>query len=121
MDIQGPPLPGAPRPYSVDITLPNVECSNCTLQMIQMMTDNPPYTTDALSDDIYYQCADITLAANAPDAGTQPMPDAGTGSGSGGGNNPGGEVNGGCSTGGGAGLPIALALLGLASLRRRRC
>jgi uncharacterized protein (TIGR03382 family) len=101
------------------ITLPMMECNNCTLQFIQVMTDKPPYTVDALSDDIYFNCADITLANNAPDAGNVGGgPDAGnTGSGSGSGSNMGGDISGGCSTGNATGL---LALLGLVGLRRRR-
>lgn len=55
-----------------EITLPNIECDNCTLQVIQFMTGNPPYND---GNDFYYQCADLVLSANAPDAGT---PDAGT-------------------------------------------
>lgn len=106
---------------SVEVTLPDMECSNCTLQLIQVMTNAPPYQADvaldADADDIYYQCADITLAADAPDPGTNPMPDAGTGGGNNNGNGQGGEINGGCSTGNATGL---LALLGLAGLRRRR-
>jgi len=27
----------------VPVTLPNVECDNCTLQLIQVMTDKPPF------------------------------------------------------------------------------
>jgi uncharacterized protein (TIGR03382 family) len=100
----------------MQVTLPNMECNNCTLQFIQVMNDKPPYSTDALSDDIYFNCADITLAANAPDAGMVSTPDAGMGSGSGSGSgNP--EISGGCSTGNATGL---LALLGLVGLRRRR-
>jgi MYXO-CTERM domain-containing protein len=56
--------------YSQDITLPNIECDNCTLQVIQVMTDKEPYGD---GDDLYYQCADITLSNAAvgeePDAG----------------------------------------------------
>jgi uncharacterized protein (TIGR03382 family) len=112
-DIQGPPLPGAPRPYQQDITLPDTACDNCTLQLIQIMTDNNTYDPAV---DVYYQCADITLVANnAPDAGMNAAPDAGTDQGSG--NNGGGEISSGCSTGNATGL---LALVGLLGLRRRR-
>src|SRR5687767_5344915 len=53
------------------ITLPNMTCENCTLQLIQLMTDKPPYTVDATSDDIYFQCADIALRGpGGTDAGT---------------------------------------------------
>lgn len=105
---------------SVEVTLPNIECSNCTLQLIQVMTDKPPYQADTALDgdanDIYYQCADIKLAADAPDPDDMPgMPDAGTDNG--GNSGVGGEIGGGCSTGNATGL---LAILGLAGLRRRR-
>jgi uncharacterized protein (TIGR03382 family) len=107
----------------MQVTLPNMECINCTLQMIMVMQNNPPYTTDAASNDIYFQCADITLAANAPDAGIPSDIDAGMDPG--GSNNEGsgtdlGKVSGGCATGHGTGLPIALALFGLVIRRRRR-
>lgn len=113
--------------YMFEITLPDIECNNCTLQLIQMMTDKPPYATTGPDDnDIYYQCADITLSRGAPDAGTGGGGgggggDAGTGNGGGGGNNNGGDIGGGCSTSGGAAaLPIALGLLGLVVRRRRQ-
>ena len=48
--------------YEQEITLPNVECDKCTLQVIQVMTDKPPYGD---GDDIYFQCADIVLSNSA--------------------------------------------------------
>ncbi len=64
--------------YRVSVTLPDVECDNCTLQLIQVMYDKPPYVVPG--NDIYYQCADLVLRrGDAPDAGT----DAGTGTGTG--------------------------------------
>jgi uncharacterized protein (TIGR03382 family) len=105
---------------STQVTLPNMECANCTLQFIQVMTDKPPYTIDANSDDIYFNCADITLSNTAPppmvDAGMPPAGgDAGT-------MDPSSETTGGCSTtGAGGSLWLALGLVGLgARLRRRR-
>jgi uncharacterized protein (TIGR03382 family) len=110
-DVQGNfPIQG--RMYMKAVTLPNIECTNCTLQVIQLMTDKPPYTTATSSDDIYYQCADIQLSNTAPpmvDAGVPPSGDAATV------DPPAGE--GGCSTGSGAGPAAAL---GLILLRRRR-
>jgi MYXO-CTERM domain-containing protein len=107
------------------ITLPNIECDNCTLQVISVMTTSANYSTADMGS-IYYQCADITLARNAPDAGPQATDnDAGIDPGGGGGGsetqyNP-TIVSGGCSTGGASGTaPVALALLGFAGLRRRR-
>jgi hypothetical protein len=56
------------RYYVETVTLPNVTCDNCTLQLIQVMYDKPPYET--ADDDIYYQCADLVLREGAPgDAG----------------------------------------------------
>lgn len=116
-------IPTATLQY--DVTLPNIACTNCTLQVIMVMTNNKPYDADAVGDatagDIYYQCADITLAQDPPDAGAMgTTPDAGGSSDAGIGGNPdSGGVTGGCSTGGATGLPVALVLLGLVGLRRR--
>jgi hypothetical protein len=46
------------------VTLPDVECEHCTLQVIQVMYDKPPYVTPG--NDIYYQCADLMLRRAAP-------------------------------------------------------
>ncbi|MBW2225541.1 MAG: hypothetical protein JRF54_15365, partial [Deltaproteobacteria bacterium] len=47
------------RAYVATVTLPDITCDNCTLQMIQVMYDKRLYTT--LGNDIYYQCADLVL------------------------------------------------------------
>lgn len=44
---------------SITITLPDVECDRCTLQVIQVMYDKRPITSPG--NDIYYQCADLVL------------------------------------------------------------
>jgi hypothetical protein len=58
------------RDYVATVTLPDVACDNCTLQVIQVMYDKPPYTTPG--NDIYYQCADLVLrwGGAPPDAGS---------------------------------------------------
>lgn len=64
--------------YSQEITFPNEECDNCTLQLIQIMTVNVPYNS------FYFQCVDIVLAgepAGDSDAGVGSDPGAATGSG----------------------------------------
>jgi MYXO-CTERM domain-containing protein len=115
--------PGAS--YRQMITLPNITCESCTLQVLQLMTDKPPYTVDALSDDIYYQCADIALrmpggggdagtdASAGPDAGQEP--DGGVGA---------TDLTGGCgcrtSHGQPSGIALAALALGIATRRRRR-
>ena len=49
--------------YTQSITLPDIECDDCTLQLIQVMTDRTPPTN-------YYSCADIQLTTT----GTLPPP-----------------------------------------------
>ena len=115
--------------YTQEVTLPDVECDNCTLQLIQVMTTNIPYNS------FYFQCADIVLSnsaeplADAGPGGTE-EPDAGEGGGSGGdgsdagiGGGDGGPppTTGGCSTTGqSSGLGALLLLLGALISRRRR-
>lgn len=41
--------------YSTEVQLPNIDCQNCTLQLIQFMYNDP--------EPHYYQCADITITA----------------------------------------------------------
>lgn len=48
-----------------NVTLPDIECDNCTLQIIQVMEDIPghgPYDGDS---DLYYRCVDIVLKRGA--------------------------------------------------------
>jgi MYXO-CTERM domain-containing protein len=45
-------------PYTAEVTLPDIECTNCTLQLIQVMTDKAPYGN---GDDIYHECANLVL------------------------------------------------------------
>jgi uncharacterized protein (TIGR03382 family) len=101
--------------YEVQVTLPDIECDNCTLQLIQMMTDKPPFSLPG--NDIYYRCADLTLrtGAGSVDAGP-PAPDAGPGGGGGDGD------GGGCNAGGQSapGFAWLLALGALAYVGRRR-
>jgi len=53
------------------VTLPDVSCSNCTLQVLQFMYDDP-------AAPFYFQCADLVLSAagGAQDAGAAPAPAA---------------------------------------------
>jgi MYXO-CTERM domain-containing protein len=81
--------------YEQQVTLPNIECTNCTLQLMQIMTTAIPYSS------FYYQCADITLVPGG-DTDTDPPPHSG-----------------GCATSSPS-LVAALAALGLAFVRRKR-
>lgn len=88
--------------YKQEITLPMATCTNCTLQLIQVMTVEVPYNS------FYYQCADIKIAEGGSTGGPAD-PDDGADS-----------AEGGCSTtsGGGAGALVLVA--GLLVARRRR-
>jgi len=108
------------RDYVETVTLPNLTCDNCTLQVIQVMYDKPPYETPG--NDIYYQCADLVLTTGGvpPDAGTDA--DAGTDPGTDAGADP--DTGGGCSATNGAVadlglLPLLLVLLGCRVARRQ--
>lgn len=48
-------LPGVSQ-YSATVTVPNTPCTQCSLQMIQYMTESNPPT-------MYYSCADIEIRA----------------------------------------------------------
>jgi hypothetical protein len=63
--------------YSQELTFPNKPCTNCTLQVIQVMKVDPPYVATA-NRDIYYVCADIVLDGAPADGGTTSPRDAGT-------------------------------------------
>lgn len=106
--------------YSQEVTLPDVECDTCTLQVVQVMTDKAPYGD---GNDLYYQCADLVLAkGDDGDAGAGD--DAGGSSGT---TTPASTSDsGGCATtsrspgSGAAPIAAALALMTLARQRRRK-
>lgn len=65
--------------YTWEVTLPNIQCDNCTLQVIQVMQDtiHGAYNTDpsiepGYVEDVYHQCIDLIL-----EGPLQPAPDAG--------------------------------------------
>ncbi len=122
-------IPDSPEVVqSFEVTLPDVECERCTLQVIQVMYDKKPITSGG--NDIYYHCADIVMVRDSetmdlgvvdsrPDLGTrpdggplpEPDPDAGIAT------EP--DDDGGCSAAGSGGAPWLLFVLSLAALRRR--
>ena len=113
--------------YAVDVTLPDVECENCTLQVIQFMYDK---LGDGRDNEYYFQCADIALraAGTTPDAGSSSGSDAGAGGGGDAGVGPGADAgstttsSGGCTIarGGPRRVGFGLGLCALALLRSRR-
>lgn len=56
--------------YTFEMTVPNVSCTNCTLQVVQVMTDKAPYGD---GNDLYYQCADLEIYQDDADMGDQDM------------------------------------------------
>jgi len=104
---QIPDAPAGLTHGAVQVALPSTPCAGCTLQLIQVMTDKPPFDG---GDDFYYQCADLALVAGTPPGGTPPPAPA-----------PAAAPAGGCSHGAGA-WPALAALLALAprALRRGR-
>ncbi|MEM9074115.1 MAG: SCE4755 family polysaccharide monooxygenase-like protein [Myxococcota bacterium] len=108
--------------YRVEVTLPDIECERCTLQVIQVMYDKRPYEPDG--NDNYYACADLVLSRAPFDAGTPDVgvSDAGvdTGRDAGRTRDSGTRIepaSGGCNTTGAN--ASSLVLLSLVALRRR--
>lgn len=73
-DVSDPAEPGLsmdnPRIWELDVTLPDMTCENCTLQIIQAMhgdTENAVLDPAPLST--YYTCADIRLVSADGEAG----------------------------------------------------
>jgi uncharacterized protein (TIGR03382 family) len=83
--------------YTAQVTLPTTPCTNCTLQLVQVMTTSVPYNS------FYFQCADIQIGEGG--GSNEPPPPE--------------DLDSGCSAGG---APAGLAMLALVGLmvRRRR-
>lgn len=62
---------GLPHLYTAQIPIPNVNCSTCTIQMIQSMEENPTAPT------YYYSCADINITQAAVPPTPPVVPDTG--------------------------------------------
>jgi hypothetical protein len=121
-----PHLAGAPRSYTWNVKLPDVECDNCVIQVLQVMEDviHGAYCptgscTDSSLEDIYHRCIDIVLqrgATNSPGTTTMPVaidgeecaPSGGAGSG-------GTSAGGAGGTAGSAGAPTAGSTAGAAA------
>ncbi len=52
---------GINHQYTAQVPLPNITCIDCTLQLIQVMTENPA------APSFYYSCSDISVGATAPE------------------------------------------------------
>jgi hypothetical protein len=52
--------------WEIEVTLPDVECDNCTLQLLQVMaggTENPVDASNLATLSTYYTCIDLKLTA----------------------------------------------------------
>jgi hypothetical protein len=58
-DIQNNTISGGRNhQYTAKITLPNIKCDGCSLQLIQYMTEDPNFPSK------YYSCSDVSLVDN---------------------------------------------------------
>lgn len=58
-----------PHQFVTSVTLPNITCTDCTLQLIQVMLENPAVPS------LYFSCADLQLkAAGTPVPTPTPSP-----------------------------------------------
>jgi hypothetical protein len=60
-DTQNTQVNGASHKYSKSIKVPNVNCTTCTIQLIQYMTENPA------TPSLYFSCADIQIEGATAD------------------------------------------------------
>jgi uncharacterized protein (TIGR03382 family) len=81
--------------WQAEVTLPDVTCTNCTLQLLQIMTTS----ANPSPSQIYFQCADLVLG----DGDSAPA-----------------EVAGGCQAANTSPWPLPLLAIALWSGRRRR-
>ena len=71
-----------PRPYSTQVKLPNISCSDCTLRVRQIMLNEEPATgaacppADILPGQTYYSCANVALAGGTQSSDKADTPDA---------------------------------------------
>jgi len=105
------------KQFQVEVPLPDIECDNCTIQLIQVMSTAKTWS----EPDLYFHCSDVTLRRGA----TPDPPPGGRDGGPGGGGNPdAGTADptaepGGCTTGGAPGILMLLSLVGLMKRSRR--
>lgn len=60
-----------PHKYEATITLPNVDCPGCTLQLVQSMEENPA------APSYYFSCADLNIKSSTSIPSPSPSPTPG--------------------------------------------
>jgi hypothetical protein len=68
IDNQDGAILSASHKFTTTLTMPTTTCTACTLQMIQVMTENPSAPSN------YYSCADISLIDGIPSPTPTPTP-----------------------------------------------
>ena len=108
--------------YAVQLELPEQECEACTIQIVQVMTDKPPFGD---GNDLYYHCIDVRLVADAGETGETGDTDPSADTGETGDTDPSAEASeAGCACVTGPtrapfGTGLGLGLISLLALRRR--
>lgn len=59
---------GIPHMYSTQVMIPNIDCTTCTIQLIQSMEENPA------APSYYYSCADLNIQKQAAVPPPAPAP-----------------------------------------------
>lgn len=61
--------------WELQVTLPDITCDNCTLQLLQVIDGNTtePVVDPSRRGEAYFQCADIVLQEGTPAGGIPPM------------------------------------------------
>lgn len=54
--------PEAPQTWTTDIRVPNVDCEDCVIQIIEFMAEHPGVREGGFS---YHHCADVNITADA--------------------------------------------------------
>lgn len=86
----------ADKTCTISITIPNMTCQNCTLQVTQFMYDK---LGDNADNEYYYQCADIKIEGGGGAGGAGAGGSGGAATGGSGGAATGGNATGGASGG----------------------
>ena len=67
-EYNSPPerTPTSGTEYTFDVTLPDIECDYCVLQVVQVMTDKGDVWSNAGGSGLYFRCADVRLTGEGP-------------------------------------------------------
>jgi hypothetical protein len=64
-----------PKPYTLELNIPDIDCPKCSLQVLEIMTDKIPHnqcctypnrTTDMVCPSVYHSCANVQILGKIP-------------------------------------------------------